>query len=128
MTVEKYRPTKLDDALARIAEECSEVIKILCKAHRTQQNYSTFPQSLMVTMANTASLDHATLIAPNSRQQISVECKGDVAAVSGQGSDRAWSTSMSASPHRPTGQGAVGGSLWRTAAEAARRTQSSRTA
>lgn len=34
MTVEKYRPTKLDDALVRIAEECSEVIKIVCKAQR----------------------------------------------------------------------------------------------
>lgn len=34
MTVEKYRPNKLDDALARVAEECSEVIKIVCKAQR----------------------------------------------------------------------------------------------
>jgi NTP pyrophosphatase (non-canonical NTP hydrolase) len=34
MTVEKYRPTKLDDALTRITEECSEVIKIVCKAQR----------------------------------------------------------------------------------------------
>lgn len=34
MTDEKYRPTKLDDALVRIAEECSEVIKIVCKAQR----------------------------------------------------------------------------------------------
>ncbi len=34
MTVEKYRPTKLDDALSRIAEECSEVIKIVCKDQR----------------------------------------------------------------------------------------------
>jgi hypothetical protein len=34
MTVEKYRPTKLDDALARIAEECTEVGKIVAKAQR----------------------------------------------------------------------------------------------
>jgi hypothetical protein len=34
MTNEVYRPRKLDDALARIAEECSEVIKIVCKAQR----------------------------------------------------------------------------------------------
>ncbi len=34
MTHEQYRPKKLDDALARIAEECSEVIKIVCKAQR----------------------------------------------------------------------------------------------
>lgn len=34
MTVEKYRPCKYDDALARIAEECSEVIKVVCKAQR----------------------------------------------------------------------------------------------
>ena len=60
VTVEKYRPTKLDDALARIAEECSEVIKIVCKAHRTQQNYSTFPQSLMVTLAEVFPLREPT--------------------------------------------------------------------
>lgn len=34
MTDDRYRPRKLDDALARIAEECSEVIKIVCKAQR----------------------------------------------------------------------------------------------
>jgi hypothetical protein len=34
MTVEKYRPTKLDDALARIAEECTEVGKVVAKAQR----------------------------------------------------------------------------------------------
>lgn len=34
MTNERYRPRKLDDALSRIAEECSEVIKIVCKAQR----------------------------------------------------------------------------------------------
>jgi hypothetical protein len=34
MTVEKYRPTSLDDCLTRIAEECSEVIKVVCKAQR----------------------------------------------------------------------------------------------
>lgn len=34
MTVEKYRPTTLEDALARIAEECAEVIKVVCKAQR----------------------------------------------------------------------------------------------
>lgn len=30
----EFRPTKLDDALSRISEECSEVIKIVCKAQR----------------------------------------------------------------------------------------------
>lgn len=34
MTVERYRPQKLDDALSRIAEEASEIIKIVCKAQR----------------------------------------------------------------------------------------------
>lgn len=34
MTDERYRPAKYDDALARIAEECSEVIKVVCKAQR----------------------------------------------------------------------------------------------
>lgn len=43
MTDEKYRPSKLDDALTRIAEECSEVIKIVCKAQRFGLN-DTHPQ------------------------------------------------------------------------------------
>lgn len=34
MTNEKYRPTKLEDALARVAEECAEVIYLVCKAQR----------------------------------------------------------------------------------------------
>ena len=34
MTNELYRPKKLDDALSRISEECSEIIKIVAKAQR----------------------------------------------------------------------------------------------
>lgn len=34
MTVEKYRPNKLDDAMWRLSEECSEVQKVLAKAGR----------------------------------------------------------------------------------------------
>lgn len=34
MTNEKYRPTKLEDALSRVAEECAEVIYLVCKAQR----------------------------------------------------------------------------------------------
>ena len=34
MTNERYRPTKLEDALSRVAEECAEVIHLVCKAQR----------------------------------------------------------------------------------------------
>lgn len=34
MTDERYRPQKLDDAAWRIAEECSEIIKVVAKAGR----------------------------------------------------------------------------------------------